>query len=320
MFVVHGLVTGDGGLACWAETAPGGPVARRTSLRRAVPHPFAVPPPLDGPAGTAELQLPSAGSSPIGSPELGARRPARGAVRVLPWTVPVVHLPAGGDPEALFDDVPAGSSIGYLGDVARFAADLVRRGRVLPLIVDASSGGDSGGDAGGGYEARWRTVLTGPDQSRFETLWRAMPGVARAATPGRGAAEATRRALDSAADALVRRKLHGPLLAPPATIPGKMSPARAPEATTPGKSWPNRPPEGTTSGSWPNRPPEGTLRRAWPRSGPEGTGSPELWPKRPRGHYFGGVVAKGRPRGHWFPGVVAKGRPRGHRVGGAGLG
>ena len=55
-------------------------------------------------------------------------------------------------------------------------------------------------------------MLTGHDAHRFEALHRAMPGVARAATPDVPAEEATRAALDHIADALVRETLAGPLL------------------------------------------------------------------------------------------------------------
>jgi SNF2 family DNA or RNA helicase len=205
VIVVHGLVTAGGRPACWAETQPAGPAGRRYSRRRAQPHPFAICPPLAGETGTAGLELPTVGSSPIGSPELGTRRPARGVELLLPWTVPIVYLPADGDLEALvgeLDDATAGASVGYLSDLAGYAADLVRRGRVLPGIVDGPRG----------YEARWRTVHTGRDADRFAGLYRAMPGVARAATPGVEAAELTRAALDHLADARVRAALPGALL------------------------------------------------------------------------------------------------------------
>jgi SNF2 family DNA or RNA helicase len=213
VIVVHGLVTAGGRLACWAETMPVGPIVRRRSERRAEPHPFAVAPAIGGQPGTAVVELPTVGSSPIGSPELGARPPARGAMRTLPWTVPIVFLPAGGDLEALvadLDDARAGSSVGYVADVVGFAADLVRRGRVLPGIVDGAALGDA--RSAGGWEARWRTVFTGQDAVRFEALHRAMPGVARAATAAQDASAVTRVALDHQADALVRGKLTGPLL------------------------------------------------------------------------------------------------------------
>jgi SNF2-related domain/SNF2 Helicase protein/Helicase conserved C-terminal domain len=232
--VVHGLVTAGGRLACWAETAPAGPVPRRRSLRRPEPHPFAVAPAVAGHPATVVLVLPAVGSSPVASPELGVRRPTRGAVRLLPWSVPVVLLPAGSDLEGLvaeLADAAAGGSVGYLSDLVGFAADLVGRCRVLPAVVDAAAGeavagdaaageavadgaagGAGAGGAAGGCEARWRAVLAGRDELRFEALHRAMPGVARAAVPGADAAGLTRAALDREADALVRARLPGPLL------------------------------------------------------------------------------------------------------------
>jgi hypothetical protein len=213
--VVHGLLATDGRLACWAEVTPAGPMPRRRSARRAEPHPFAAPPPVDGEAGTLIVELPSMGSAPLGSPELGVRRAARGAVRPLPWTVPVVYLPAGADLESSIadDGVRAGASVGFVTDVAWLAADLVRRGRVLPALVEAGDPTRAGnGPVAGGFQARWRAVLTGDDAGRFEALHRAMPGVAAATSASVPAAEATRAAVDRAVDALVRTRLTAPLL------------------------------------------------------------------------------------------------------------
>jgi superfamily II DNA or RNA helicase len=162
-----------------------------------VVHPFAVAPVLPGESGTAELHLPSAGSSPQASPELGVTTRSRGAVRVLPWTVPVVVPPVGLDLDEAIER--KGSSIGWVVDVRRLADYLVRRGRVLPAIVE--------------HQARWRAVLSGADQARYELLWRAMPGVAKAATPTEDAAAVTRKALDHAVDARVREILAEPLVA-----------------------------------------------------------------------------------------------------------
>jgi superfamily II DNA or RNA helicase len=97
-----------------------------------------------------------------------------------------------------------GSSVGYLRDVGGFAADLVRRGRVLPGIVEV----------GGRFEARWRGVLTGRDAERYQSLWRAMPGVAGAAMPERDAGSVTRLALDHQIDSLVRTKARDRLAGP----------------------------------------------------------------------------------------------------------
>ncbi|WP_330186060.1 SNF2-related protein [Dactylosporangium sp. AC04546] len=228
MIVVHGLVNRDGRLACWAETTPpAGGTARRG--RRTTPHPYAVVPPVPGELGTADLYLPSAASRPLPSPELAAAHPARGRpgaaahpVRVLPWTIPTVTLAPGTDLEALLDTVaerdPAtapqrGGSVGWLADVVRYAADLVRRGRVVPVLLP-------------GPAAAWHPVLWDADAARFESLWRAMPGIACATEPpptatgvaghgGARAVAATRAAVEAEVDARVRRRLAGrPLLAP----------------------------------------------------------------------------------------------------------
>ncbi|GAA3244143.1 SNF2-related protein [Dactylosporangium siamense] len=259
MNVVHGVITTEGRLACWAETpaGPGSGLQRRP--RRAVPHPFAALPPLDGEVGTADLALPTVGARPAPSPELSAAAPAD-AARTMLWTVPVVHVPAGveleplpvtdidayepeivpvtdidapepqivpatigealepeivpatdgealaGGPGALtggpaagpgrgsVDDVRPGASIGALTDLVTFAVDLVRRGRVLPDLLDHP------------IEARWRPVLWGDDAVTFEALWRAMPGIACAAGDWT-AEEAVRAALDFQVDALVRAAL-----------------------------------------------------------------------------------------------------------------
>ncbi|GAA2636819.1 DEAD/DEAH box helicase [Dactylosporangium fulvum] len=213
MIVVHGLVSRDGRLACWAETTAAPPARSAHRGARAIPHPFAVAPPVPGELGTADLSLPTAGAHPAASPELAALTALTAAGRgrpvvrrMLPWTVPVVLLPAGTDLEALLEGPPdgpglrAGTSVGHLADLVRFAADLVDRGRVVPVVAP-------------GPLARWRPVLWRADAATFESLWRAMPGVAHAGAAW-SAEEATRTALEAEVDALVRARLGGhPLLA-----------------------------------------------------------------------------------------------------------
>ena len=218
MIVVHGFVTPTGRLALWAEStpAPDGPHAgagreaglgaARRRAGQAVAHPFAVPPPLDGTADTATLLLPTAGSSPVASPELGTGT-GRGAVRTLAWTVPVVSLAPGTDPEALVElatPAVAGASVSYLADVVAFAVSLTRRGRLVPGVVD-------------GPQARWRAALSGVDLARFEDLSRAMPGVALAGGAW-SADRALRALLDTEVDGLVRASLETPLLPAPAAV------------------------------------------------------------------------------------------------------
>lgn len=217
MDVVHGVITAGGRLACWAETTPGPASGVQRRPRRAVPHPFAVLPGLPFEVGTADLALPTTGSRPLPSPELTTAPAApSAATRTMLWTVPVVYVPPGTDLEALPLDehaggpgttagswtagsptaggVRPGSSIGALTDLVTFAGDLVRRGRVLPDLLDHP------------IEARWRPVLWGDDAMTFEALWRAMPGVAYAAGD-LTAEEAVRAALDHQVDALVRARL-----------------------------------------------------------------------------------------------------------------
>jgi superfamily II DNA or RNA helicase len=186
---------------------------------------------LAGKAAADELSLwlPSAGPGPSAAPELirpagladdgGGSRPGRGRRSALGcWRVPALAFgpaaaltilagldPADAPPGAVsHPDVIAGGSAVYWAAVARFAADLCARGKVLPGL---SRDGD-------GWAAGWRTVLTGPDAPRAAELAGAMPPVCRAGEPGGeppGPLLAT--ALDALADAAARARLDGP--APP---------------------------------------------------------------------------------------------------------
>ena len=92
-------------------------------------------------------------------------------------------------------------SIGYLAAIARFADDLVSRGRVLPALTSED----------GRYAARWRPVLTAADAQRARELAAAIPPACRAAAdtaPGPLLAGM----LDALADATVRTRLPGALL------------------------------------------------------------------------------------------------------------
>nr|BFE58715.1 hypothetical protein GCM10020063_032410 [Dactylosporangium thailandense] len=190
-------------------------------------HPFAVLPPLPGTVATADLLLPSTPHHPAPSPELAAHLPSRrrpAARRHTVWTVPIVVLPPGSDPDLLLStvsDVAPGASIGALTDLVVFATDLADRGRFLPALTTEPAPGGGRGPA-----ARWRPALWGADAATFDALCRAMPGVAAAVTdPARhrfrlaadrpvwSPGDATRAALDTAVDQLVRARLRGgPLL------------------------------------------------------------------------------------------------------------
>ena len=187
--VVHGFLAGGGRLGLWAETeaAPADPAQGA--------HPFAVAPPVAGDEREVVLRLPSDADGPLPSPDLDPTVRTNSAIAA--WNVPTVLLNPGVDPEAMLEQtgVRCGASIGYLADTVGFARDLVRRGRVLPAIVDEDSR----------PSARWRPLLVGSDLGRFEELVRAMPAVVRCAD---GAPELV-DCLHATVDAIVRERLGG---------------------------------------------------------------------------------------------------------------
>jgi superfamily II DNA or RNA helicase len=237
--IIHGIWA-QGTLCLWAEDPAlprvCGPGSGGSRLTRS--HPFACPPPeladllmgltagLWGPAADAvrkaagdelTLQLPSAGNGPLASPEFAStgaepagpvRRGPAGRVSLAGWRVPVLAF----EPVAALDllggigplDDPvaaAGGSLPYLAAVARFAADLAARGRVLPVLAEQD----------GAYAARWRPVLGGADAQRGHDLAAAMPASCRAVAgdpPGLLLAGA----LESLTDAAARSRLPASLL------------------------------------------------------------------------------------------------------------
>jgi hypothetical protein len=245
VLVVHTLWA-YGALQVWAEDsalpAHAPPRAGRPS-RAPRPHPFAAAPGLladalatvlasTGLAGTGAsdlpgkaaddeitLRLPSTTDAPLASPELA--RPVgtgddTGTARRLSltgWRVPVLGIaPADAAPllAALAGlapgDVVASGAAGYLAAVARFAADLTARGRVLPVLAEED----------GGYAARWRPVLSAGDARHARELAAAMPPACRAvvdadagpAEPGPLLADM----LDALADTAVRSRRPAALL------------------------------------------------------------------------------------------------------------
>ncbi|HEY3480781.1 MAG TPA: hypothetical protein VGL02_17945, partial [Streptomyces sp.] len=172
MPIVHALWSPGRGLLLWAEhdRRPAGTSSRSAWI--ALPHPFAVSSANlttlhPGKPTSATVLLPSRANRPLASTEpAGAkRRPPT----LRPWSVPALIVDAS-ELDDLDDSATYGASVTYLRAVARLAADLVRRGRVLPTLVRQ-------GDAA---EARWRPVLQGVDFVAFDALVTAMPPVGRA--------------------------------------------------------------------------------------------------------------------------------------------
>ncbi|MEV4759418.1 SNF2-related protein [Micromonospora sp. NPDC049559] len=109
-------------------------------------------------------------------------------------------LPGGATPGA---GGPArGADLRGLGELAGFAADLVRRGRTLPSL-------DLTGRGPGSATARWRPLLTGADAARARDLALALPPAVRAAEPEGAAGPLVADALDALTDAAARTALDG---------------------------------------------------------------------------------------------------------------
>jgi superfamily II DNA or RNA helicase len=230
MLVVHGIWA-YGALQLWAEdpALPAHAPARDGRPSRAPrPHPFAVaaadladalaelPDPVRGLARKAvddelTLRLPTIGDGPLASPETG-REPPAGRAALGAWRVPALVFEPTAAAEALevlgaagqpYPAVTAGATLAYLAAVARFAADLAARGRVLPVLAAED----------GGYAARWRPVLGAADAQRARELAAAMPPLCRAADDA-PAGTVLAGALDALADSAARTRLPAPLLPP----------------------------------------------------------------------------------------------------------
>jgi superfamily II DNA or RNA helicase len=276
MLVIH-AIWAYGALQAWAEDsglpAQAPPRGGRPS-RAPRPHPFAASPDAiaDALAEAAmapgdlarkavddelTLRLPSVAGGPLASPELvrplagattGPATPsteAAGQPALAAWRVPVlVFEPAAATALlAALDsvtpgDVVLGGSVGYLAAVARFAGDLVARGRVLPALTPEDDG----------YAARWRPVLSGADADYARELAAAVPAACRAAADGAaGTAPGPLLAamLDALADAMARTRLPGALLParkgrrpsriplPERTVASLTTPAAVVEVATP---------------------------------------------------------------------------------------
>ncbi|MBN1174159.1 MAG: DEAD/DEAH box helicase, partial [Micromonosporaceae bacterium] len=200
MLILHGLWLPGGQLALWAEDAEraAAPIRRRGRQPRQRPHPFAATveelvTALDdaGKAakpGSIVLRLPTLGTAPLPSPEVGLVEEAakRGAsVTLAEWVTPVGELDAD---EALSlltrpgnPDLVEGADFRHWRAVAAFTADLVSRGRVLPVVA-----GDPGGPL-----AKWKPLVTGGDAGLATALARSMPPSARAQAPSSGASGAS---------------------------------------------------------------------------------------------------------------------------------
>jgi SNF2 family DNA or RNA helicase len=194
--VLHGFVGRDGAISLWAETDVRGEA-------KSPAHPFAVEAralPAGETRKPATLVLPSTSTGPIPSPLLGLP-PRKGRPRLRAWLVPAVTVPFVDDDLADEFGGRVAPSLAWLIELCGFAADLVRRGRVLPSVRPD------------GPSARWRPVITGLDAAHHGELLRRLPAAVRAerARPGDVALlppeDVLQAALERLVDTLVRMRL-----------------------------------------------------------------------------------------------------------------
>ena len=153
-----------------------------------------------------------------GGPGLGGPRPGKpGSRRVslAAWRVPALAfepavavnlLAVLDEPGAFSAEIMGGGSAHYLAAVARLAADLPARGRVLPALRSEEDG----------HAARWRPVLSGADAERAQELATGMPALCRATDAGgQPSAVILTGALEALTDAAARARLGGQPLVPP---------------------------------------------------------------------------------------------------------
>jgi non-specific serine/threonine protein kinase len=210
MIVVHAWWAVEAAeLRLWGEESARfvPPRPTRGTRSRVRPHPYTAAPrairQAIGAAGTSladwsgVLLLPSARPTPTPSPWLDVE--AVDCEEIAAWKVPALTvgpMEANAVLTALeHADVQVGDSVRFLAEMARFAADLVRRGRVVPLITH------EGQDAV--PAARWRPVLAAGDADRRLELIARMPAAARCAERRADVASAADDLFDAALRALV---------------------------------------------------------------------------------------------------------------------
>jgi len=217
MLVLHGFWSPADGLCLWAEDSDLAVKSASQALRTARAHPFAASTDVigaihAGKPGSAVLLLPSLRTAPLDSPELLRVMPRpmpRSEPALLPWAVPVMSLPASSALMVLNEPaagVRYGATVTYLAEVAAFAQELARRGRVLPAL-----GWDEHGPV-----AFWRPVVQGAEVVAVNGLVAAMPPACRAESGAPGAHDLAMAALEAFVDDVVRAAVPaGDVLLPP---------------------------------------------------------------------------------------------------------
>ncbi|HMW00321.1 MAG TPA: hypothetical protein PKE58_09250, partial [Acidobacteriota bacterium] len=178
-----------------AEAAPQ-PGSKPASRKRISGNPYAHI------SGQLEVWLPTAGDRPLPSPSFPVFDQVdlpQTPVGLNAWDIPVLTLDSTLAFELLFR-LPGwpppgyvfGSSVHYFSKLAKFALELVTRGRVLPVIHQQAAD----------YSAFWQPVLTAPeDAERMKILVDSFPALCRAEV-------VTTRVSEIPPSQLVRSALH----------------------------------------------------------------------------------------------------------------
>jgi SNF2 family DNA or RNA helicase len=126
------------------------------------------------------LRLPTMGTRPVPSSPLIADPPdPKGEATLIPWRVSALWLSPGEAVEflcacmgkqILAPGVIIGKDLVFWAQALRFVASLVTRQQFFPGLTEEN----------GGYGARWKPIIHGPDGERFSVLAGAMPTVSRA--------------------------------------------------------------------------------------------------------------------------------------------
>ncbi|MDR2373686.1 MAG: DEAD/DEAH box helicase [Bifidobacteriaceae bacterium] len=199
MYALHAAWSATVGPALWAEDSTARVKSRSQSVRKARPHPFALPAPAlaellalstaaaeAGSGQRIDLFLPSLASAPLDSPDIIRPRPRPASAHeptLIRWSVPVLPINPTRLGDLIADGVPdamIGQSVRYLAALADFADDLAERGRVAPTLDRL----DDAADSPSAWRSRWRPVITGRDLAAFQRLSSAMPPALRAEALG----------------------------------------------------------------------------------------------------------------------------------------
>ncbi|MEW6731448.1 MAG: DEAD/DEAH box helicase [Acidobacteriota bacterium] len=240
MIVLHAIWSSTSRLSIWGEDSalagkkrPPASKPLAKSKTKITPHPFACEPDwlreALGHAGAglllekfveAELTLllPSTPDYPQASPQLlRVDEEVQAKIKGLsPWRVPVLQLSPANAIDLFFSlttiapgGVAYGESLKFFGEAAKFALELVARGRIFPTLIENEKQ----------LLARWQPLTDDNDIERWRLLTHSMPSLCRAEAinntiTGRAPDLILRDMIECTVDACVRESLVRKTLVP----------------------------------------------------------------------------------------------------------